>query len=146
MIEQDWPSRDCRNRWLLRLAFNSPTHRAVTLLYPFQRHIAPRVGLAYSPQADSGWLKRLFGGPGKTSIRAGFGMYYDEFGQSLIRIADATSLGFSATLQNAGTQTSETVPRFISLNQIPAGLLPAAPGRRLSTSGARCVCRHLGRR
>lgn len=96
-------------------------------LYPFQRHIAPRVGLAYSPQADSGWLKALFGGAGKTSIRAGFGMYYDEFGQSLIRIADATSLGFSATLQNAGTQTYQTVPRFISLNQIPAGLLPAAP-------------------
>ncbi len=54
-------------------------------------------------------------------------MYYDQFGQSLIRIADATSLGFSTTLQNAGTQTSETVPRFISLNQIPSGLLPAAP-------------------
>ena len=96
-------------------------------LYPFQRHIAPRVGLAYSPQADSGWAKRLFGGAGKTSIRAGFGMYYDEFGQSLIRIADATSLGFSTTLQNPGTQTSATVPRFISINQIPSGILPAAP-------------------
>ena len=96
-------------------------------LYPFQSHIAPRVGFAYSPQADSGWLKTLFGGPGKTSIRAGFGIYYDEFGQSLIRISDATSLGFSTTLQNAGTQTYETVPRFIGLNQIPAGLLPAAP-------------------
>lgn len=96
-------------------------------LYPMQRHIAPRVGFAYSPQTDSGWLKTLFGGPGKTAIRAGFGMYYDQFGQSLIRIADATSLGFSATLQNAGTQTYQTVPRFIGLNQIPAGLLPAAP-------------------
>jgi len=96
-------------------------------LYPFQLHIAPRVGMAFSPQSDSGWLKKLFGGPGKTSVRAGFGMYYDEFGQSLIRISDATSLGFSSTLQNAGTQTYETVPRFISLNQIPSGLLPAAP-------------------
>jgi hypothetical protein len=72
-------------------------------LYSLQSHIAPRIGLAYSPQADSGWQRRLFGGPGKTSIRAGFGMYYDAFGQSLIRIADATSLGFSTTLQNAGT-------------------------------------------
>ena len=96
-------------------------------LYSMQRHVAPRLGLAYSPQADSGWAKRLFGGPGKTAIRAGFGIYYDAFGQSLIRIADATSLGFSTTLQNAGTQTYQTVQRFIGLNQIPAGLLPAAP-------------------
>ena len=96
-------------------------------LYSAQRHIAPRVAFAYSPQADSGWEHRLFGGPGKTSIRAGFGMYYDAFGQSLIRIADATSLGFSTTLQNAGTQTASTVQRFVGINQIPAGLLPAAP-------------------
>lgn len=96
-------------------------------LYATQRHIAPRVAFAYSPQADSGWEHRLFGGPGKTSIRAGFGMYYDAFGQSLIRIADATSLGFSTTLQNAGTQTADTVQRFVGINQIPAGLLPAAP-------------------
>ncbi len=96
-------------------------------LYPFQSHIAPRVGLAWSPQSDSGWRKRLFGGPGKTAIRAGFGLYYDAFGQSLIRIADATSLGFSTTLQNAGTQPYTTVPRCVRLNQIPSGLLPAAP-------------------
>jgi hypothetical protein len=92
-----------------------------------QRHIAPRIGFAYSPQADSGWTKRLFGGPGKTSIRAGFGIYYDAFGQSLIRLADATSLGFSTSLQNPGTQTYQTVQRYISPTQIPAGLLPAAP-------------------
>ncbi|HEX4230796.1 MAG TPA: carboxypeptidase-like regulatory domain-containing protein [Bryobacteraceae bacterium] len=96
-------------------------------LYPTQRHIAPRIGFAYSPQGDSGWAKRLFGGAGKTSIRAGFGIYYDTFGQSLIRLADATSLGFSTTLQNPGTQTYQTVQRYISPTQIPAGLLPGAP-------------------
>jgi hypothetical protein len=96
-------------------------------LYPMQRHIAPRVSLAYSPQSDSGWAKGLFGGPGKTSIRAGFGMYYDAFGQSLIRLADATSLGFSTSLQNPGTQTYSTVQRYISPTEIPAGLLSAAP-------------------
>jgi len=37
---------------------------------------APRLGLAYSPTATSGLLGALFGGPGRTSIRAGFGMYY----------------------------------------------------------------------
>jgi len=37
---------------------------------------APRVGLAYSPSASDGALGKVFGGPGKTSIRASFGMFY----------------------------------------------------------------------
>ncbi len=37
---------------------------------------APRVGLAYSPSSTGGFLGKLSGGPGKTSIRAAFGIYY----------------------------------------------------------------------
>jgi hypothetical protein len=37
---------------------------------------SPRFGLAYSPGASSGFLGKLFGGPGKTSIRVGAGLYY----------------------------------------------------------------------
>ncbi len=37
---------------------------------------SPRLGLAYSPSIGNGFLGRLFGGPGKTSIRAGFGVYF----------------------------------------------------------------------
>ena len=37
---------------------------------------APRVGIAYSPGATDGWAAKLFGGPGKTSITAGGGIYY----------------------------------------------------------------------
>jgi hypothetical protein len=39
-------------------------------------NFGPRLGLAYSPDATSGILGRLFGGPGRTSIRLGFGLYY----------------------------------------------------------------------
>lgn len=42
-------------------------------------NFAPRVGLAYSPGASSGFLGKLVGGPGKTSIRAGWGIYYTAF-------------------------------------------------------------------
>jgi len=46
-------------------------------LAPTQWHnFSPRLGLAYSPNASSGILGALFGGPGKTSIRAGAGLYY----------------------------------------------------------------------
>jgi hypothetical protein len=39
-------------------------------------NFAPRVGLAYSPGFRDGVLGKVFGGPGKTSIRAAFGLYY----------------------------------------------------------------------
>jgi Carboxypeptidase regulatory-like domain len=37
---------------------------------------SPRIGIAYSPSPSNGWLGWLTGGPGKTSIRAGFGRYF----------------------------------------------------------------------
>ncbi|HXZ13097.1 MAG TPA: TonB-dependent receptor [Candidatus Sulfotelmatobacter sp.] len=37
---------------------------------------SPRLGLAYSPSWDSGILGKLTGGPGKTSIRMGYGIFY----------------------------------------------------------------------
>lgn len=41
--------------------------------------LAPRIGLAYTPSATSGFLHKLLGDPGKTSVRAGFGMFYTAF-------------------------------------------------------------------
>jgi hypothetical protein len=37
---------------------------------------APRLGIAYSPAMKDGVLGKVFGGPGKTSIRLGGGIYY----------------------------------------------------------------------
>ena len=49
-------------------------------LAPTQYHnFSPRIGIAYSPGWDSGFLATLTGGPGKTSIRAGFGLFYTAF-------------------------------------------------------------------
>jgi hypothetical protein len=39
-------------------------------------NFGPRVGFAYSPGFSDGFLGKLFGGPGKTSIRGAFGIYY----------------------------------------------------------------------
>jgi hypothetical protein len=48
-----------------------------TLAPPGNLDFAPRIGLAYSPEGTEGTLPgTILGGPGKTSIRAGFGMYY----------------------------------------------------------------------
>jgi hypothetical protein len=39
-------------------------------------NFAPRLGLAYSPGFTDGILGKIFGGPGKSSIRAAYGIYY----------------------------------------------------------------------
>jgi hypothetical protein len=49
-------------------------------LSPSQFHnFAPRVGVAYAPNFDNGFLKALFGEPGKSSIRASCGIFYTAF-------------------------------------------------------------------
>lgn len=45
-------------------------------LVPQENKFAPRVGLAYSPGKANGVLGKIIGGPGKTSIRAGYGIFY----------------------------------------------------------------------
>ena len=39
-------------------------------------NFGPRIGLAYSPSFNDGVLGKVFGGPGKSSIRASYGLYY----------------------------------------------------------------------
>ncbi|HEV2382561.1 MAG TPA: carboxypeptidase regulatory-like domain-containing protein [Terriglobia bacterium] len=39
-------------------------------------NFGPRIGLAYSPAASGGILKLITGGPGKSSIRLGYGLFY----------------------------------------------------------------------
>ncbi|HEY1679877.1 MAG TPA: carboxypeptidase regulatory-like domain-containing protein [Candidatus Sulfotelmatobacter sp.] len=39
-------------------------------------NFGPRLGLAYSPSFSDGLLGKVFGGPGKSSIRASYGLYY----------------------------------------------------------------------
>jgi hypothetical protein len=43
----------------------------------YYKAFAPRIGVAYSPDFKSGPLAKLFGSNGKTSIRAGFGLFYN---------------------------------------------------------------------
>jgi hypothetical protein len=46
-------------------------------LAPTDYHLfAPRLGLAWSPNVSEGVLGKLFGGPGKTSIRVASGIFY----------------------------------------------------------------------
>ena len=97
-------------------------------LYPYHKNWSPRLGLAYAPRAESGLSKFLFGGPGKTSIRAGFGMFYDLIGQPLAQTYSNNAFGLSTSVGNAlNVLTASTAPRFVDFWSIPAGIVPPAP-------------------
>lgn len=76
-------------------------------LAPPGDEFAPRVGLAFAPQVDldSLWGK-LLGGPGKTSVRAGFGMFYTAI--------EALTLGVLAANAPYGTTYSSPAPPLFS--------------------------------
>jgi len=49
-------------------------------LSPSQYHnFAPRLGIAYAPKFENGFWRALFGEPGKSSIRASYGIFYTAF-------------------------------------------------------------------
>ena len=54
------------------------------------RNFGPRLGLAWAPNAE-GLLGKILGGPGKTSIRAGAGIYYTAVQDAglFVEVADA---------------------------------------------------------
>ena len=61
-------------------------------LAPIQYHnFAPRIGFAYSPDNTEGFLGKLVGGPGKTSIRVGYGLFYSaiEDATGFVEVGDA---------------------------------------------------------
>ncbi|MDQ3129546.1 MAG: TonB-dependent receptor, partial [Acidobacteriota bacterium] len=79
-------------------------------VYPSDKNnFSPRVGLAYQPTFESGIGRTLFGSPGKSVIRAGYGLYFD---QPLVGIFENatfftppvnTAVGFTSTPTNVIT-------------------------------------------
>jgi hypothetical protein len=93
------------------------------------KNIAPRISMAYSPGYKDGLLGSLFGGPGKTSIRWGAGMYYDHFGQGVINTYDRQgSFGFISTSTfPPGFVNLDTAPRYTGLHDLPPSMIVPAP-------------------
>ena len=98
---------------------------------PSYNNFGPRIGIAYSPSATEGWLGKLFGNR-ETSIRAGFGLDFDNnlIGQGFE--LDETSYLFSNSLPVTYGNLA-TDPRFACASPctpaaLIAGLPPAPPG------------------
>jgi hypothetical protein len=85
------------------------------------KDVAPRIAFAYSPSADSGWGRKLWGGAGQTSIRAGYGIYFDHFGEGITNTFDRNgSFGLTTSISNAAAiQTVDGSARFTGRYTIP---------------------------
>jgi hypothetical protein len=102
------------------------------------KNFAPRVAIAYSPSFDQGFLGHLFGGPGKSSIRMGAGIYFDHFGEGIVNTFDQDgSFGLSTLLTNTGgVQDVDTAPRVGPTNPLytlPPSLITPSPGASFPT-------------
>jgi hypothetical protein len=86
------------------------------------KDLAPRVAFAWSPNfSKDNWFRKIFGEPGKSSIRGGYGIYYDHFGEGIINSYDRMgSFGLTTNIGDpAGLLTPDQSPRFSSLYTIP---------------------------
>jgi Carboxypeptidase regulatory-like domain len=45
---------------------------------------APRIGIAWSPSASTGWMHKITGDPGTLTIKAGFGLFYNPIEQLVL--------------------------------------------------------------
>ncbi len=77
-----------------------------TLAPPGNLDFAPRIGIAYSPSVSGdGVFAKILGGPGKTSMRASYGMFYTAI--------EALTIGvMSANAPYGTTYTSPAPPLF----------------------------------
>jgi Carboxypeptidase regulatory-like domain len=86
------------------------------------KDLGPRIAFAYAPNPSDGLWKSIFGGPGKSSIRGGFGIVYDHFGTALVDTFDQNgSFGLNSIITNAASvQTIDQSARFSGQGNIPA--------------------------
>ncbi len=92
-----------------------------------KNNFAPRVSVAWSPGFESGLLGKIFGGPDRSSVRAGFGVFYEHIGAGLANRFDRDgSVGLSTALENpSGGYDVASSPRYTGTSVLPP--LPSAP-------------------
>jgi hypothetical protein len=131
---------------LISFSLGGPANGGKPGLWKWDYHdLGPRLALAWSPKGNDGLLRSLFGDGGKTVVRAGFGVVYDNIGNGILDTFDsAGSFGLATTLSNpAGIETAACAPRLTDMHVIPTTdlgcpansnvpgqmLIPAPPGK-----------------
>lgn len=77
---------DCTNTGVTPTGLVVPGDKGIPggMTQTYYKAFAPRIGLSWSPSADSGFLGHLLGSAGKTSIHTGYGIYYNPIEQLVL--------------------------------------------------------------
>ncbi len=95
------PTGSAKSMFPMGLVFPGDENVPNGLTKSYARSFAPRIGLAWSPGWNNGWLSRLSGGPGRTSVKMGWGVFYDSNEQLLLSTFSAQApFGASTFLTN----------------------------------------------
>jgi hypothetical protein len=91
----------------LQFSPSGPANHAPGLWSKQKTNFAPRLAIVYAPNE-------------KTSVRAGFGMYFDHYGEGIVNTFDQFgSFGLSTSIANpAGVHTTENAPRFTGVHNV----------------------------
>jgi hypothetical protein len=96
--------------------------RGLKAYWPMEkRNIAPRIAVAFSPGVAQGFWHKLFGAAEESSIRAGYGIYYDHYGEGIVNLFDQYgAFGLSESITNpTNLLAPETSPRFTGIHNLP---------------------------
>jgi hypothetical protein len=98
---------------LLQFAPSGPANHAPGLWAKQKTNFAPRLAIAYSPND-------------KTSIRAGFGLYFDHYGEGITNTFDQHgSFGLNSSVESpSNVYTFENAPRFTGVHNVPSNGIP----------------------
>ena len=100
------------------------------LTQTYYKAFAPRIGLAYSPDATSGLLGKLFGSGGKTSIRTGWGLFYNPMEQLVMEQFGAEPPFGGSTFLSGTFFNTPFVSQAGTINPNPYnGILNPTPGQ-----------------
>ena len=94
---------------LLQFGPSGPANHAPGLWAKQKTNFAPRLAIVYAPNE-------------KTSIRAGFGLYFDHYGEGIVNTFDQFgSFGLTNSVTNpAGVYGLENAPRFTGVHDVPS--------------------------
>jgi Carboxypeptidase regulatory-like domain/TonB-dependent Receptor Plug Domain len=95
----------------------------------YYKAFAPRIGLAYSPGWTSGLLHKITGGPGKSTIRGGYGIFYNPMEQLVLEQFSAEPpFGISAFLSSPLFNTPYLGQNGIQAPNNGGGVIQQTPG------------------